>query len=125
MNYRDIFKNDKVSFGKMQVVPLAQEFLKNPNKLENYWVYDDEFVKGLLHIEDDLIYELYVDSFFENKGIGSKLIRFAIEQKGCKTVWALEKNKNAIRFYERNGFKKTGEKRLECGTSEYVVKLKR
>ena len=67
MNYRSIFCNDKVSFGEMQVYPLAKEFIEFPEKLENIWVYDDEFVKGMIHLKDDWIQELYVDTFFKIK----------------------------------------------------------
>ena len=42
MNYRKIFQDDKVSFGEMQVLPLAQDYIANPEKLTNIWVYDDE-----------------------------------------------------------------------------------
>ena len=58
MNYRSIFQNDKVSFGEIQVLPLAQEYMENKQKLESIWVYDDEFVKGMLHVEDGWIHEL-------------------------------------------------------------------
>lgn len=67
MNYRSIFQNDKVSFGEIQVLPLAQEYMENKQKLESIWVYDDEFVKGMLHVEDGWIHELYVDSFFRTR----------------------------------------------------------
>ena len=67
MNYRSIFCNDKVSFGEMQVYPLTKEFIEFPEKLENIWVYDDEFVKGMIHLKDDWIQELYVDTFFKIK----------------------------------------------------------
>ena len=66
MNYRKIFRDDKVSFGAMQVYPLAQDYISHPEKLENIWVYDDEFVKGMFHIEGKKLIELYVDSFFNN-----------------------------------------------------------
>ena len=81
MNYRRIFQNDKVSFGEIQVYPLAAEYIENPDKLEHIWVYDDDFVKGMVHIDGETISELYVDSFFANQGIGGELIQFAIEQK--------------------------------------------
>ncbi len=123
VNYRSIFNNDKVSFGEMQVYPLAKQYMDDASKLTNIWVYDDEFVKGLIHIENQQIVELYVDSFFENNGIGKKLIEFAIQEKGCNSVWVLEKNSNAIRFYERHGFKTTGKKELESGTSEYIIEM--
>lgn len=80
MNYRSIFHNDKVTFGEMQVFPLAQEYAANPEKLAGVWVYDDEFVKGMVHAEGNELIELYVDTFFQNEGIGGKLMEFAI---GC------------------------------------------
>lgn len=79
MDYREIFHNDKVSFGEMQVYPLAKDLIDHPEKLKDIWVYDDGFVKGMIHIEKRRILELYVDYFFQNEGIGTKLIRYAIQ----------------------------------------------
>ena len=125
MNYRKIFKNDKVSFGEMQVYPLAKRYIDNSDELKGMWVYDDEFVKGVININGKQIVELYVDSFFENQGIGSILIKYAIEQLGCDFLWVLEKNIKAIRFYQKHGFVLTEEKQYERGTIEYIVKMKR
>ncbi len=124
MNYRRIFQNDKVSFGEIQVYPLAREYMENPGRLEHIWVFDDAFVKGMIHIEGDSIVELYVDSFFENQGIGGKLITFATEQKHCRRLWVLEKNTDARRFYEKHGFTLTGARQLEEGTNEYIVEMR-
>lgn len=125
MNYRKIFQDDKVSFGEMQVYPLAQNYIDNPEKMKNIWVYDDEFVKGMIHIEGKKIVELYVDSFFQNEGIGAKLIEFAIQMFDIQDLFVLEKNIRAIRFYQHHGFSLTQERRLEEGTTEYIVKMKR
>ena len=125
MNYRNIFKNDKVSFGEMQVYPLAKRYIDNTDELKGMWVYDDEFVKGVININGKQIVELYVDSFFENQGIGSILIKYAIEQLDCDFLWVLEKNIKAIRFYQKHGFVITEEKQYERGTIEYIVKMKR
>lgn len=125
MNYRKIFHNDKVSFGEMQVYSLAQDYIANPEKLETIWVYDDEFVKGMIHIEGNDLIELYVDSFFQNEGIGAKLIAFAIQKFNIHNLTVLEKNTSAIRFYQRHGFSLTQERTLEEGTTEYLVKMKR
>ena len=38
--------------------------------LNHIWVYDDGIVKGMIHIEDREIRELYVDSFFQEQGVG-------------------------------------------------------
>lgn len=43
MNYGEIFHNDRVSFGEMQVYPLAQDYIAHPERLEHIWVYDDMF----------------------------------------------------------------------------------
>ncbi len=125
MNYRSIFRNDKVSFGELQVLPLAQKFIADPRSLEHIWVYDDEFVKGMVHIENSWIEELYVDSFFQGQGIGAALIEFAIERFHVKYLWVLEKNHGAARFYRSHGFVFTQERRLQEGTEEYLIKMER
>lgn len=125
MNYREIFHNDKISFGEMQVYPLAQDYISNPESLKNIWVYDDEFVKGMIHIEKGEIIELYVDHFFRNLGIGTKLIDFAIQTFDVRKLFVLEKNIGAIRFYRRHGFSLTHERHLEKGMAEYTIKMER
>lgn len=125
MNYRSIYNDDKVSFGEMQVYPLAKEYIENPDALKNIWVYEDEFVKGIVHIEDKEILELYVDLFFQNQGIGSELLEFAVGQMGCQYLWVLEKNIRAIKFYKEHGFLVLDERELVEGTKEYVVKMKK
>ena len=124
MHYREIFHNDSVSFGAMQVYPLATTYIDHPDTLNGIWVYEDAFVRGMIHIEGNQIAELYVDPFFEGQGIGGKLIEFAIEQKHCDHLWVLEKNTQAIRFYQKYGFSLTEEKQLQEGTPEFIVKMK-
>ncbi len=123
LNYRKIFNDDHGSFVDLQVYPLAREYTDNPDSIKNIWVYEDDFVKGVLHAESGRIVELYVDHFFENEGIGSKLVDFAIHELNCYYLWCLDKNTGAKRFYNRHKFSETGEKQLEPGTSEYIVKL--
>ncbi len=75
------------------------------------------------------IAEIYV---FNNR-INYYLIEFAIKELNANNLWALEKNINAIRFYQRHGFSMTSEqqlsmvseRKLEEGTTEYLVKMKR
>lgn len=125
VNYRSIFHNDNVSFGEMQVYPLAKAYIDHPEKLGGIWVYEEAFVKGFINLDGEEITELYVDTFFENQGIGGKLIDFAIAHFGSNRLWVLEKNTRARRFYERHGFAETGVKQLEGDTAEYLVELKR
>ena len=122
MKYRSIFHDDGYSFGNLQVISVAEEY-SAPSILDNIWVYEEKgIVKGLIHIEDKEISELYVDYFFQGQGIGSKLIEFAIKEHDVEFLWTLEKNQDAIAFYEAHGFKKTGDRQLEEGTPEYIIK---
>lgn len=125
IHYRHIFNDDKASFGEIQVVPVACEFIDNENQLNNYFVYDDEFVKGLISIEGNEIKELYVDDFFQGKGIGSQLIEFAINNYKAEYLWVLEKNSQAISFYKKHGFEVSGEKRFAEGTNEFEIEMNR
>ena len=125
MKYRSIFHNDAYSFGELQVIPVAEQY-SNPEILENIWVYEeDEIVKGLIHIENNEVMELYVDYFFMGQGIGAELIEFAKKEYEVRFLWTLEKNHDAIKFYETHGFGRTGDRQLEEGTPEYIVKMER
>ena len=125
MNYRAIFRNDAVSFGEIQVIPVAEKYSK-PEILENIWVYEaDGIVKGLIRIVGKEVVELYVEHFFQGQGIGAELIEFAKKEHDVKSLWVLEKNVNAIRFYETHGFHLTDKKMLEEGTPEYKVMMER
>lgn len=125
MNYRAIFRNDSVSFGEIQVIPVAETY-SNPEILDSIWVYESEgIVKGLIRIVEKEVVELYVDHFFQGQGIGAELIEFAKKEHDVRFLWVLEKNTDAIRFYEAHGFHVTENKEFEDGTPEYKVMMER
>ncbi|QAA32310.1 GNAT family N-acetyltransferase [Clostridium manihotivorum] len=136
--YRKIFNNDQVSFNEMQVLDLALGFRDNKAELEGLYVYDDGIVKGLIKYgclskesnENSIeIFELYVDTFFQGQGIGSKLIDDCLNQAKEKSteqvfLWVLEKNYKARKFYENHGFKPDGNRKFEDGTTEIILRYK-
>ena len=123
IKFRPIFQDDDYSFGELQVLPVAKQYSE---LLDRIWVYDDNgIVKGLIHIEGKEIKELYVDYFFQRMGIGSRLIEYAKEEYDVRFLWAIEKNTDAIRFYETHGFHLTEKKQFEEGTTEYLVMMER
>ena len=125
MNYRSIFRNDAVSFGEIQVIPVAEQY-SDPEMLKSIWIYESEgIVKGLIRIVDKEVVELYVDHFFQGQGIGAELIEFAKTEYDVRTLWVLEKNSAAIKFYEAHGFHVTDNKELEEGTPEYKLLMER
>ena len=108
INYFPIFQDAGYSFGELQVVSVIDRYFSRDEVLRDIYVYDDGLVKG----------------FLQSQHIGQALIRFAID-RGADLVWALEKNTRAIAFYARHGFRPTGEKKFEEGTTEYLVELRR
>ena len=125
-NYRlyfyPIFKADEYYFDELQVPSLMKKF---EAELDSLYVYDDGVVKGFIKVEGTYIARLFVEPVLQNASIGSKLLEYAIREHGADHLWALEKNEKAIRFYERHGFVRTGEKKLEEGTTEYLIQLRR
>lgn len=124
INFFPIFQDEEYSFGEMQVINIAREYMKDENLMNSTWVYDDGIVRGFIRIADGEIIKLFVDPFFRDRGIGAKLLEFAVKDHHANRLWALEKNKRAIRFYERHGFRLTGERIFEEGTTEYLVRMK-
>ena len=125
INYRPIFRNDDYSFGELQVIPVAQEFLSDPALLAQTFVYDDGIIRGLVQIDGSEVKKLYVDHFFQSQGIGDRLIQFAVDKYDVRFLYALEKNPRAIAFYERHGFRYLGQWEYEEGTTERLLKLER
>ena len=124
INYFPIFQDAGYSFGELQVVSVIDRYFSRDEVLRDIYVYDDGLVKGFLLLEGTEIGKLYVEPCFQSQHIGQALIRFAID-RGADLVWALEKNTRAIAFYARHGFRPTGEKKFEEGTTEYLVELRR
>ena len=122
LNFYPIFKNDDYYFGELQVPNLIKQY---ESIVDNIWVYDDGAIKGIIQVENQEIKKLFVEPVLQGNGIGFELLKFAIENHNTNTLWALEKNTRAIRFYERHGFKITADKKLEEDTTEYLVRLER
>ena len=97
--YRDIFKNDEVSFNVIQVLSEAEN-LKKAHALDNIYVYDDGIVKGMIYAffndSEIELNEFYVDPFFQREGIGSYILNSLISKakklKKPVELWVLEEN---------------------------------
>lgn len=125
LNFYPIFGCDEYYFGELSVPSMTENYLKDENILHNTYAYDDGVVKGFVRIDGKEVVKLFVEPSLHGNAIGEKLLKHAVEEHNADFLWALEKNSRAIRFYERNRFHLTDEKKLEDDTSEYLVKLKR
>lgn len=122
LNFYPIFRDDEFYFNELQVPKLTKEY---EDMVSSMWAYDDGAVKGFIQIDDHEVKKLFVEPVLQGKSIGSELLDYAIREHDANFLWALEKNTRAISFYERHGFRLTGDKKLEEDTTEYLVRLER
>lgn len=89
-----------------------QEYLRNKmNSGTKIYMLVEEKPIGIVSVTGSLIEDLYVLPDMQNMGYGSKLLQYAIGQcTDTPTLWILENNTRAEKFYRRMGFKKTGRK---------------
>lgn len=120
INFFPIFQDEQYSFKELNVIDMIHEVQE---KLSAFYVYDDGVIKAIMQIQGEELVTLYVDSFFQNQGIGKKLLDYAIDICKVKYLWAIEKNEGALRFYKRHGLLISSEKKFEEGTTEYLVKV--
>jgi len=125
-NYRlffyPIFRGDLFYFEELQVVSQMPAYGK---MLDQIWVYDDGVVKGIIQVDQQEVKKLFVEPVLQGCGIGARMLTWAIKEKNVCSLWALEKNSRAIAFYQRHGFELTAKRKLEEGTSEYLVQMER
>jgi len=85
-----------------------------PANLDGFIAFEGEKPAGLItYTYDNESCEIVsLDSFIENKGIGSRLIDLVKEEaldRGCRTLWLISTNDNehAAEFYSKRGFELT------------------
>ena len=55
---------------KYKFIRWQKEYIEHPEILKEFYVYEDDFVKGFIHIQGTQVLELYVDTFF--RGLGNR-----------------------------------------------------
>ena len=117
-----IFRTDRYFFSELNVPVLIEEYRKEPERVAHTFVYDDGIVKGFVRVNGAEIEKLFVEPAFQNGGVGSALLAHAIAAGGTRLL-VLEKNPDAIRLYERHGFRATGERQRVDDTPEYLLRM--
>lgn len=85
-----------------------------------YLLAEDQPI-GIVSITGNLIEDLYILPEFQNRGYGTKLLRFAIAQcTDTPALWILENNQDAERLYRRLGFRPTGRRNHITGKLDEV-----
>lgn len=125
LNFYPIIKSDWFFFDELRVPTLMEQYSQEKDLVNNSYVYDDGVIKGFIRLEGKQVKKLFVEPALQGNAIGAELLEYAIQNHQVTYLWALEKNKKAIAFYQRHGFQVTDEKMLEEGTTEYLVRLER
>lgn len=107
-----------------------QDFEAISNQIENgyeyFMVYHQEKACGYLALvpnlkdENMMISKIYVLSDFRGLGLGSQLLKFAIEKaknNTCKSLWLTvnRNNSKSINWYENKGFKIKEDLKIDIG----------
>lgn len=127
-NYRlqfyPIFRDDDFYFREMTVAAVTESLRGDAAALASYYVYDDGIVRGMMQAADGELVRLFVEPVFQGRGIGAKLLEYAVNHLHAERLWVLEKNPRAIRFYERHGFRLTDTKQPGEDTDEYLLLMR-
>ena len=80
---------------------------------------------GVVSVAGDLIEDLYVLPECRGRGLGTRLLRYAMDRcAGIPSLWILENNRDAERLYLRMGFRRTGRtKAVTDGLNEIELAL--
>ncbi|MDD3243712.1 MAG: GNAT family N-acetyltransferase [Eubacteriales bacterium] len=85
--------------------------LIDTTRLPGFLCSENDVIQGVItyHISHDQCEIVTLNSFAENRGIGTALIQAVIQaakSQACKRLWLITTNDdiNAIRFYQKRGF---------------------
>ncbi len=84
------------------------DFFKDTQGEEIYVIYDRVVAVGFISIwmADNFIHHLYIDSNYQRRGYGKKLLEYGLSKMGRPaSLKCVVKNENAVRFYLSQGWK--------------------
>jgi ribosomal protein S18 acetylase RimI-like enzyme len=92
------------------------------SQVENGTLYIATYNKkiaGFIGITSGWINHLYIDKYFQNKGVGKQLVTFAkTHSTDGLNLWVFEDNTKAILFYEREEFKLVEKRDIDKADNE-------
>jgi len=140
--YKDIIPKKYIKEKNATRDPMWRRILSEENNI-HYIILNDNIPVGILSVGppqhdnigiDDSFWELhgiYLHPDYYRRGIGTKAIEFAVEKakaagKTNMILWVFEENKNAIKFYEKCGFKPDGARKIyNCGKDINCIRMRK
>ncbi|WP_288376839.1 GNAT family N-acetyltransferase [uncultured Chryseobacterium sp.] len=97
---------------------IPRDYLPN---LEVYLITEDSEPKGFASVAEGNLEMLFIHNDLRGKGYGKTLYQFMKEKTGLTKVDVNEQNPQAIGFYEKMGFKKTGRSEKDGSGKDYPL----
>lgn len=130
---REMNQNDLDSIN--EIGSLIKDDFVNLNNIEDrlnkeyvkVYVYDDDFIKGFVEIENHFeitdIINIAVLNSYQNKGIATKLLEHVINStKATKLMLEVnENNTKAISFYKKNKFIEINRRKKYYGSEDAII----
>ena len=92
-------------YSEEETVAFFRRLIEDPGNTVFAAMTSEGHVAGFGVLGDRHADHLYVDPAYQGQGIGSRLLRAAQERYDHLEGWVFEKNTEALKLYERNGFK--------------------
>ncbi len=91
--------------------------------LRNMYCYldDEKQIRAFIFVDNGNIEMLFVHNDLRGKGVGKKLINYAIEKLNATKVDVNEENKQGIGFYKHMGFKVIDRSELDNAGRNYPI----
>jgi GNAT superfamily N-acetyltransferase len=114
--FAHIYPPERYPFPSEEVRTLWQDALSDP-EIDVYVADADGVAIGSVSVDDEWLRTLYVAPAYWSHGIGSALLEHGLarmRERGATRakLWTLEGNVQGRRFYERRGWRLTGETRV-------------
>ena len=92
-------------YSEEQTVDFFRGLIDDPGNAVLYAVTEDGSMAGFGVFGEGRLDHLYVRPIFQGKGIGTRLLEAAQTRFDHLGGWVFERNTEAIKLYERHGFK--------------------
>ncbi|GAA0735139.1 GNAT family N-acetyltransferase [Clostridium oceanicum] len=105
------------------IISLIPQVKEGVNYVSKFLCVRDEkgIIKAFMGVENDKIEMLFIDGNKRGKGIGKKLISYAVEVLNIKYVDVNEQNMQAVGFYKHMGFDAFKRSELDDGGNPFPI----
>lgn len=76
---------------------------------------------AFLGLDGEMIEMLFVHPAWQGRGYGTRLVDFAVRERGCRRVDVNEQNPRALRFYLGRGFRAAGRDATDAAGKPFPI----